>query len=792
MFIPPSKSLAPSPPFKSAAVSPASAPSVRSNITAMTSQLDAMMAQTHQILCTFGGSPTPQAATPQKLTVERESSCGAATEEERRRREQERLAKDNSAQKARAEEQTRREKERLAVEQAAAEKLKAEKLEAEKARALKLVAEQEEKRERQRLAAEQAAAAAAAKAEEERLAAEKAQDMILTAQAEARKRRWAAEEEARQKLVAAKAAVERADAEKLAAAKERALKLAALEEDRRRKERLAAEEAAAAAAAEKAEAERLAAESAKAMMLAAQEEARRRRLEAEEEARKQLAAEKAAAENARAEKLAAEKAEIARKAAAEEEARKRLAAEEAAAEKAKAEKLAAEKTEVARQAAEEESRKRLIAEKAAEKAKAEKLAAEKAEQAERQAAEDEIQETKQQGPAAEMVIETKVTSDATETKSENHAEDVEKLGDGEDSGAGSDRIMPSASVAAGPPSKDDATNKRKTSDVEATSDTLKRTKNAKSEDRADEYLIQTNDLDRANVPDSKMEDVQETCPQSAEAQDTADDDDDDEAETQSRLERGLALNERGHVLYQNGDRDGSLDLFLQAMAVYEEVLGSKHLDTTTCYNNISLVYYNKGDLGHKAKALDFALKCLAGRTEHLGPEHARTVSARKFVEVIRAEMMESAAPSLGVGERAKYWSGTKAKWLETTILAANTGPDGKVISYDIMGKHGVQAEKLQSLTVTGDDDDETASSKNADESHNSEPPAKLRKVSTPDSKKKGSKAKFEAGQEVKYFSGNLQMYMQTRVLSVRRSIKRGFIYELGCKKDVEESKICFV
>merc|ERR1712211_184385 len=56
-------------------------------------------------------------------------------------------------------------------------------------------------------------------------------------------------------------------------------------------------------------------------------------------------------------------------------------------------------------------------------------------------------------------------------------------------------------------------------------------------------------------------------------------------------------------------------------------------------------------------------------------------------------------------------------------------------------------------------------------------------------KKTTSKQLFEISQEVEYRSKNADSYVKTKVLSCRESKKRGYIYDLVCKKEVEESRI---
>ena len=62
----------------------------------------------------------------------------------------------------------------------------------------------------------------------------------------------------------------------------------------------------------------------------------------------------------------------------------------------------------------------------------------------------------------------------------------------------------------------------------------------------------------------------------------------------------------------------------KALAIIEKVLGTEHPNTASSYNNIGLVYNEKGDYG---KALEYYFKDLAISEKVLGTEHPDTATS---------------------------------------------------------------------------------------------------------------------------------------------------------------------
>ncbi|KIM10177.1 MAG: hypothetical protein KU38_07835, partial [Sulfurovum sp. FS08-3] len=70
---------------------------------------------------------------------------------------------------------------------------------------------------------------------------------------------------------------------------------------------------------------------------------------------------------------------------------------------------------------------------------------------------------------------------------------------------------------------------------------------------------------------------------------------------------GEYLHWYGYIANDMGDYDTSLKYYQKSLAIHEEVLGIKHPDTATSYNNIGLVY---DSIGEYDKALEFYQKSL--------------------------------------------------------------------------------------------------------------------------------------------------------------------------------------
>ncbi len=85
-----------------------------------------------------------------------------------------------------------------------------------------------------------------------------------------------------------------------------------------------------------------------------------------------------------------------------------------------------------------------------------------------------------------------------------------------------------------------------------------------------------------------------------------------------------SYNEIGMVYDNKGNYSKALKYYFKALAIREKVLGTEHHDTATSYNNIGMVYYAQGDYG---KALDYYFKALAIVEKVLGKEHPDTATS---------------------------------------------------------------------------------------------------------------------------------------------------------------------
>ncbi len=81
---------------------------------------------------------------------------------------------------------------------------------------------------------------------------------------------------------------------------------------------------------------------------------------------------------------------------------------------------------------------------------------------------------------------------------------------------------------------------------------------------------------------------------------------------------GLTLNNVGAVLMQQGDLDGALDYYRQALAVWERALGPRHPNVATPLNNIGLALRQQRELDG---ALEHYQRALRIWEDALGPQH---------------------------------------------------------------------------------------------------------------------------------------------------------------------------
>ncbi len=87
---------------------------------------------------------------------------------------------------------------------------------------------------------------------------------------------------------------------------------------------------------------------------------------------------------------------------------------------------------------------------------------------------------------------------------------------------------------------------------------------------------------------------------------------------------GNLLNTIGYTYYLQGDYSKALEFYQKSLAIYEEVLGTKHPSTVTSYDNIGMVYQAKREYD---KALEFYQKSLATYEEVLGIKHHNTAAS---------------------------------------------------------------------------------------------------------------------------------------------------------------------
>jgi tetratricopeptide (TPR) repeat protein len=84
------------------------------------------------------------------------------------------------------------------------------------------------------------------------------------------------------------------------------------------------------------------------------------------------------------------------------------------------------------------------------------------------------------------------------------------------------------------------------------------------------------------------------------------------------------MSAKAQELYAQGKYAQAEPLFRKGLAVYEEVLGPKHPDTATCYNNLAV---NLESQGRAKEAEPLKRQALAVREEVLGPKHPDTAAS---------------------------------------------------------------------------------------------------------------------------------------------------------------------
>ena len=93
----------------------------------------------------------------------------------------------------------------------------------------------------------------------------------------------------------------------------------------------------------------------------------------------------------------------------------------------------------------------------------------------------------------------------------------------------------------------------------------------------------------------------------------------------------ISYNNIGLVYDNKGDYDKALEYYSKALNIKEKVLGKEHPSTATSYNNIAGVYDSKGDYD---KALEYHFKALDIREKVLGKEHPDTATSYNNIGLV--------------------------------------------------------------------------------------------------------------------------------------------------------------
>lgn len=156
-----------------------------------------------------------------------------------------------------------------------------------------------------------------------------------------------------------------------------------------------------------------------------------------------------------------------------------------------------------------------------------------------------------------------------------------------------------------------------------------------------------------------------------------------------------------------------------------------------------------------------------------------------------------------VGERVRYWSSGPRKWFDTSIQAINLGPKGEVESYDLPGKPKAVPYKIRAAKDAKDAKDAKASVASAARPVQPARAAKstglvfgvAKQTETKVAEEADGKqmqtppAKFKVGQNVLYFSEQLQKHLPTKVIRSIHSRSGKRYYDLSIKKFVLEARI---
>ncbi|HLG77550.1 MAG TPA: tetratricopeptide repeat protein, partial [Ktedonobacteraceae bacterium] len=89
------------------------------------------------------------------------------------------------------------------------------------------------------------------------------------------------------------------------------------------------------------------------------------------------------------------------------------------------------------------------------------------------------------------------------------------------------------------------------------------------------------------------------------------------------------------LYYQQGKYEEAEPLYLRALAICEQVLGSEHPDTAMSLNNLAALYYHQGKYEQAVSLMKRALGIL---TSSLGLEHPHTRQVKKNYLMLLSQM----------------------------------------------------------------------------------------------------------------------------------------------------------
>ena len=106
---------------------------------------------------------------------------------------------------------------------------------------------------------------------------------------------------------------------------------------------------------------------------------------------------------------------------------------------------------------------------------------------------------------------------------------------------------------------------------------------------------------------------------------------------EGHLDTANPYNNIGLIFHNRGEYDNALEYYFKAFDIRKNILGEGHSNTADSYHNIGVVFYNKGEYN---KALEYIFHAFEIYEKLLGKEHPYSKACIEYIDKIKSEKNE--------------------------------------------------------------------------------------------------------------------------------------------------------